>query len=73
MFFVVVSGGGHFLDRPILPEVHDFSNLSLSSLGKFGFAALGPFSRGRSHIAIFSKQNTNNALIFAIPSSLTRR
>ena len=25
VFFVVVSGGGHFQDRPILPDVHDFS------------------------------------------------
>ena len=37
VFFVVVSGGGHFQDRPILPEVHDFSDLSLDSLVKFGF------------------------------------
>ena len=50
VFFVVVSAGGNFQDRPILPEVHDFSDLSVGSLVKFGFAALGPFSRGRSHI-----------------------
>ena len=24
VFFVVVSGGGHFQDHPILPKVHDF-------------------------------------------------
>ena len=50
IFFIVVSGGGHFQDRPILPEVHDFSDLSLGSLVIFGFAALGPFSGGRSHM-----------------------
>ena len=54
LFFVVVSGGSHFKDRPILPEMHDFSELSLGSLVKFGFAALGPFSRSRSHIPIES-------------------
>ena len=35
VFFVVVSGGGNFQDRPILPEVRDFSDLSLGSLVKF--------------------------------------
>ena len=56
LFFVVVSGGGHFQDRPILPEGHDFSEFSLGSLVKFGFAALGPFSRGRSHINLTWKK-----------------
>ena len=36
----------------MLPEVHNFSDLSLGSLVKFGFAAFGPFSRGRSHIVM---------------------
>ena len=39
VLFAVVSGGGNFQDRRILPEVHDFSDLSLGSLVKFGFAA----------------------------------
>ena len=50
MLFEVVTGGGHFRDRPFLPEVRDFSNLSLSSLVKLGFAALDPISRGTSHM-----------------------
>ena len=50
LFFVVVSGGGLFQDRSILPEVHDFSDLSVGSLVKFDFAALGPFSCDRSHM-----------------------
>ena len=49
----MVSGGGHFQDHPILPELHDFSDLSLSCLVKFGFAALDPLFRGRSHIRKF--------------------
>ena len=49
-FFVVVRGGGHFKDRLIQPEVHDFSDLSLGFLVKSCIATLGPFSRGWSHM-----------------------
>ena len=75
VFFVVVSVGVHFQDRPILPEVHDFSDLPLGCLVKFGFAALGPFSRGRSHmgvkkLACFNRKSKNPNAKISIYSCL---